>query len=335
MAGLSRAMVQTILVYSMGEILGDSLIKLPFIAGLREAFPQARITWCAAKGGTMYAGPLKSVVAGYIDEVLTDGPTGARPLDVLPWVKPFGGRTFDLVIDTQENLRRSVVARRAAKGHFVSAALQARQPDWPVAVVDRLARLLFLASDGAGAPRPLAVSDPDAVDAARALLPTAPYGGPVYVGLAPGAGGQDRRWPLERYIELAHRIEAAGRKAVFFFGPDEGADLDIARAAVPTALFPEKDRTDGFTEVKGPLLAIALAGRLTAAVANDAGPGHMLAAGGAPLLSLQQDHRKALKFRPAARRLELLVAEDYGQGMTALPLDVVDAALQRLIAGAS
>lgn len=331
-------MVQTILIYSMGEVIGDGLIKLPFIAGLRAAFPDARITWCAAKGDTVYAGPLKAVVAGYIDEILTDGPTGDAPLDVLPWVKPFGGRTFDLVIDTQENLRRSLVARRAVAGQghgnrFVSAAAQARKPGWPVAVVERLARLLALATDGTGTPRPLVLTNPTAADAARALLPTAHYGGPVYVGLAPGAGGQDKRWPLERYLELARRIEASGRKAVFFFGPDEAADAQAAREALPEALFPEKDRTDGFTDVKGPLLAIALAGRLTAAVANDAGPGHMLAAGGAPLLSLQKDHRKAVKFRPAARHLELLVAEDYGQDMAALPLDVVDAALQRLIAG--
>jgi ADP-heptose:LPS heptosyltransferase len=87
--------------------------------------------------------------------------------------------------------------------------------------------------------------------------------------------------------------------------------------------------------VKGPLLAIALAGRLTAAVANDAGPGHMLAAGGAPLLSLQKDHRKAVKFRPAAGALSCWSRRDYGQDMAALPLDVVDAALQRLIAGVS
>jgi ADP-heptose:LPS heptosyltransferase len=326
-------MVQTILIYSMGEVIGDGLIKLPFIAGLRAAFPDARITWCAAKGETVYAGPLKAVVAGYIDEILTDGPTGDAALDVLPWVKPFGGRTFDLVIDTQENLRRSLVARRAVKQNFVSAAAQARKPGWPVAVVERLARLLDLATDGAGAPRPLALANPDAANAARALLPTAHYGGPVYVGLAPGAGGQDKRWPLERYLELARRIEASGRKAVFFFGPDEAADAQAAREAVPQALFPEKDRTDGFTGVKGPMLAIALAGRLTAAVANDAGPGHMLAAGGAPLLSLQKNHRKAVKFRPAAQHLELLVAEDYGQDMAALPLDVVDEALQRLIAG--
>jgi ADP-heptose:LPS heptosyltransferase len=324
-------MIQTILIYSMGEVIGDGLIKLPFIAGLRHAFPAARVTWCAGKGDTVYAGPLKAVTAGYIDEILTTGRTGARLSDLLPWARPFGGRTFDLVIDTQENLRRSIVARRAARGgRFVCAAVQARKPDWPAAVVDRLARLLALATDGWGAPRPLTLNDPDALAAAKALLPY----GPAYVGLAPGAGGQDKRWPLDRYLELARRIEASGRKAVFFFGPDEAADAQAARQAAPFAEFPETDRTDGFPAVKGPLLAIALAGRLTAAVANDAGPGHMLAAGGAPLLSLQKSRRKAVKFRPAAQWLELLVAEDYGQNMAALPLDVVDAALQRLIAGA-
>ncbi len=324
-------MVQTVLIYSMGEVIGDGLIKLPFIAGLRAAFPKARITWCAAKGTTVYDGPLKRVVAGYIDEIVKDGVTGAGALDVLPWVKPFGGRAFDLVIDTQENLRRSLVARRAANGAFVSAAMQARKGDWPPAVVDRMARLLSLATDGQGSLRPLALTEAEAISAAKALLPS----GPAYVGLAPGAGGQEKRWPLENYLELARAQAAAGRTPVFFFGPDEAADAAIARSEVPGALFPEADRTDGYANVKGPLLAIALAGRLRAAVANDAGPGHMLAAGGAPLLSLQLNRRKAVKFKPAARRLEMLCAEDYGEGMAALPPQAVQDALDALIAGDS
>ncbi|PVM92908.1 glycosyltransferase family 9 protein [Caulobacter endophyticus] len=326
-------MVQTVLIYSMGEVIGDGLIKLPFIAGLRAALPDARITWCAAKGVTVYDGPLKRVVAGYIDEIVKDGVTGAGALDVLPWVKPLSGRTFDLVIDTQENLRRSLVARRAVTrgGRFVSAAMQARKPDWPAAVVDRLARLLALVTDGQGALRPLALTEADAVSAAEALLPD----GPTYVGLAPGAGGQEKRWPLESYLDLARAQQAAGRAPVFFFGPDEAVDAAIARAQVPGALFPEADRTDGFAGVKGPILAIALAGRLAAAVANDAGPGHMLAAGGAPLLSLQLNRRKAVKFKPAAQRLEMLCAEDYGESMAALPLAPVKAALDTLIAGVS
>jgi ADP-heptose:LPS heptosyltransferase len=324
-------MVQTVLIYSMGEVIGDGLIKLPFIAGLRAAFPEARISWCAAKGETVYAGPLKSVVAGYVDEVILEGPNGAGALDSLPWSRPFSGRRFDLVIDTQENLRRSGVARRGASGRFVSAALQARSKDWPVAVTDRLARLLDLATDGQGAPKPLALNNTDALKAAEALLPA----GPTYVGLAPGAGGQDKRWPLENYLELARRIIANGWTPVFLFGPDEAEDAAIAAREVPEGLQPERNRIDGFTGVKGPLLVIALAARLAAGIANDAGPGHMLAAGGAPLLSLQQDRRKSVKFRPAAQRLEMLVAEDYGSGMSALPVDAAWDALKTLVSGAS
>lgn len=323
-------MVQTVLVYSMGEVIGDGLIKLPFIAGLRAAFPDARISWCAAKGETVYAGPLKAVVAGYIDEVILKGRNGAAALDSLPWSKPFDGRRFDLVIDTQENLRRSGVARRGAGGRFVSAAHEARTKDWPVAVTDRLARLLSLATDGQGAPRPLALTHPDALKAAELLLPA----GATYVGLAPGAGGQDKRWPLANYLELARRVLAKGWTPVLLFGPDEAEDAAIAAQEVPEALQPERHRTDGLS-VKGPLLVIALAGRMAAGVANDAGPGHMLAAGGAPLLSLQQDRRKAVKFRPAAQRLEMLVAEDYGSDMDALPLDTAWAALEKLVSGAS
>lgn len=324
-------MVQTVLIYSMGEVIGDGLIKLPFIAGLRAAFPEARISWCAAKGETVYTTALKGVVAGYVDEVILDGANGAKPLDSLPWSKPFGGRKFDLVIDTQENLRRSAVAKRGSTGRFISAAHQARTKDWPVAVTDRLARLLSLATDGQGAVRPLALTNPDALKAAEALLPA----GPTYVGLAPGAGGQDKRWPLENYLDLARRVVAKGWTPVFLFGPDEAEDAAVAAREVPQALQPERNRTDGFTGVKGPLLVIALSGRVAAGVANDAGPGHMLAAGGAPLLSLQQDRRKSVKFRPAAQRLEMLVAEDYGNDMSALPVDAAWAALEQLVSGAS
>jgi ADP-heptose:LPS heptosyltransferase len=312
-----------ILVYSMGEVIGDGLIKLPFVAGLRQAFPDAHIAWAAAKGDTVYAGPLASVVEGLIDEVVTAGPTGAGVWDVLPWIKPFGGRTFDLVIDTQENSVRSAVVRRALGrgGRLVSPALA--KGEWPIAVVDRLARLLDIAKPGAR-PAPLHLTDPEIVAAAQSLLRE----GPTYVGFAPGAGGADKRWPLECYIALANDQSAKGRTPVFFLGPQEAAERDAIVRAVPSVLFPENAAPSA---LRGPRLVIALAARLAAAVANDAGPGHMLAAGGAPLLSLQRDRRKAAKFRPAAQRLEVLIAEDYGDSMAALPIDAASRALDKLL----
>jgi ADP-heptose:LPS heptosyltransferase len=331
-------MVRTILIYSMGEVIGDGLIKLPFVGALRRAFPGAHIAWAAAKGETVYAGPLKAVVEGVIDEVITTGANGAGAFDWLPWVRPFGGRKFDLVIDTQENAARAAVARRAAQGLFISPAgnfrLSQRRPapddpdPWPTAVVDRFAKLLGLATGRAESLSPLPIGDARTRAAAEALLPA----GPVYVGFAPGAGGQDKRWPLTAFIALAEHQRARGRTPVMFFGPDEAADVDAVRTAMGEGvLLPEWSRSDEFRDVRGPALVVAMAGRLAAAVANDAGPGHMLAAGGAALVSLQTDRRRAAKFRPAAQRLEVLVAEDYGTAMSDLPIDAVDSALERLL----
>ena len=327
--------VRSVLVYSMEAVIGDGLIKLPFLGALRHAFPEARIAWCAAKGSTVYAGALAPVVRGLIDEVVTAPSNGAARWDWLTARRPFGGRRFDVVIDTQTNPARSLVARRAAERVFVSAALGGRLSDrrleaLPAHVVERLCALLGAAAGRPTPPRPVPVQDQRALQAAEALLPA----GPEYVGFAPGAGGESKRWPLGRYLELAARQAARGRRPAFFLGPQEADQLAAIRAAVPDVLAPEVERSDAFQDVRGPLLAIALAGRLQAAAANDAGPGHMLAAGGAPLLSLQQSRRKAAKFRPAAQRLEMLVAEDFGEGgMAAVPVDAADAALERLLSG--
>ena len=323
------------MVYSMGEVIGDGVIKLPFVAAVREAYPKATITWCAGKGSTVYAGPLKPAVEGLIDEVLTTRPTGAKLSDHFT-LKPFGGRRFDLVIDTQGNLARGLFARRAARdfispvGDFMlSRAKPGKGEVWPAAVPERMARLLELASGKAVTLRPVTITDPRILAAAEALLPE----GPRYVGFAPGAGGPERRWPLDRYIELAGRAEAAGYTPVFILGPMELDAAAAIRAALPGALLPGVDRKDAYADVEGPLLTIALAARLTAAVANDAGPAHMLAAGGAPMVHLPMTKPKAAKFRPATRHLRQVIAEDEGEGgMTAISVDKVWSELSALLA---
>jgi ADP-heptose:LPS heptosyltransferase len=330
----------SVLIYSMGEVIGDGLIKLPFIASLKDAFPGASIHWCAAKGSTVYNGALKPIVEGLIDEVIDGGVTGVRVSDLLLLREPFAGRRFDVVIDTQTNVRRTLVIKRARAqgGVFVSPAADFRFSDikrkapWPEAMVDRLQTLASLATGRRIEARSVALTDRRALAAATALLPD----GPRYIGFAPGAGGVVKRWPLDRYIALAAGQEGASRTPVFFLGPDEVEMADRVRAALPKAIFPELGRTDAFQDVRGPLLVVALASRLGAAVANDAGPGHMLAAGGAPLLSLQRDRRRAIKFHPAARRLKLLIAADFpggaGLDMGAISLEEAERALNALVA---
>jgi ADP-heptose:LPS heptosyltransferase len=173
----------------------------------------------------------------------------------------------------------------------------------------------------------VAVTDPRLHAAASHLLPD----GVRYVGFATGAGGKEKIWPLERFLALAKSVEARGDRAVFFVGPEEQGDLAAICAAMPNALLPEWDRSDPFQDVKGPLLAVALSARLAAGVSNDSGIGHALALGGAPLLSLQITSRKARKFRPAATRLEMLIAETFGGGMEAIPLEAAAEKLDLLL----
>ena len=99
--------VRSILVYVGLDLLGDGLIKLPFVRALRSAFPQAHITWLAGKGHSVFAGPLAPLVADLIDEVVDNAGIGDRPSQLLadPLAgSVLAGRHFDLVIDSQRRL---------------------------------------------------------------------------------------------------------------------------------------------------------------------------------------------------------------------------------------
>jgi ADP-heptose:LPS heptosyltransferase len=188
--------------------------------------------------------------------------------------------------------------------------------------------LLEIASGRPAAPdAPLAI-DADTLAAAEAALPA----GPLYIGLAPGAGGRRKCWPLENFVALAKRQVEAGRAPVFILGPGEADWLDRLRGSVPEARFP----TAGADGSLAPSIAltVALGRRLAAAVANDAGPGHILAAADAPLVSLFGP-TPAAKFAPAARRLALIEAQSFGSDeMAAIPVDAVADAVARLLADA-
>ena len=45
---------ETILAYSGLELMGDGFMKIPFLRALRGTWPQARITWLAGAGRTVY-----------------------------------------------------------------------------------------------------------------------------------------------------------------------------------------------------------------------------------------------------------------------------------------
>jgi ADP-heptose:LPS heptosyltransferase len=334
---------RSILVYITSDAdnaLGENVLKLPLLLALGTAFPSARIAWVPGTSGAYYLrGLLAPLVDGRIDEFITDLAIPTDPRPALRYRHAILERQFDLIVDTQRYLGRTLFLRRIPHRRFISGTWRyllsnARPPRpllrRPPLLVDKL---LGLAAAAAG--RPVAVTNPIPLPPAwRARAAQLLPAGPSYVGLAPGAGSNDQRkcWPLEAFVALAQQQVARGRVPVFLNGPKEREWLDPLRAAVPQARFPEEDNLAFGGFIGGPCLAAALGERLSAAVANCSGPGHLLAAGGAPMVSLFGPTRPE-KYAPFARALICLKAQDYGSDrVAAIPLDAVAAAVERQVA---
>ena len=326
--------VRSVLVYVGGEIMGDGLNKLPFLRALRRAFPQARITWFAGSGPTVYTGKLAPAVDGLIDEVIETQVNAESWHNVLrPRLRH---RHFDVIIDTKRKLRATVELKCTPHDLFVSGTVnglfserrvkgQPWRPQKPVHFQDQLLQLLSLARyarpDGPVDPSGRVEVSDSCTAAARRLLPA-----DTYVMLAPGAGGANKRWPLDNFLELARRVASRGWVPVFALGPGE-ADLAAKIAPeVPEAVFPLQTASSADLAHE-PLLTMALAQRCHAAVANDSGNAHIVAAAGARLLVLF-GRTSADKFAPRGSDVNVIQAQHFG-GSTIedIPLQPVESAL--------
>jgi ADP-heptose:LPS heptosyltransferase len=314
------------------DLVGDALIKLPFVRALREAFPQAQIHWITGKGPTAYNGPLREVTRRLID-VIHEQP------EWLPNTErqaQASAPRFDLLIDTRNRWNEARLVRKSVPhALFLASAARflasERRPSLfsprPPHLVDRLLQYVELAAGSV----PCVTSRlpvPDIPLAkAKQLLPQ----GSVYAGLAPGAGNPVKIWPRERFAELAVLQAAKGRKPVFLLGPQEQDWLPALKEAVPSALFPLQARkvwgTPGITIEQ----TLALGSLLNVAVANDSGTGHMLAVVDCPLISLFGPTSPA-KLAPRVSRGAVIRAQDFGKdGMDAIPVEVVNDVVNRLL----
>lgn len=332
---MNKTPPESVLVYVGLDRVGDSLLKLPFVRGLRKAFPEAHITWLAGKETSVYATCMAPVVDGLLDEVIENAGIGMHPSELLR--RPLNGRKFDLVIDSQKIMWASMSLWRIPHKTFISPAgrflLSSKKPPkgykFPKSMQRQLLDLLELAS-GEKFETPTGLNlDPgeayhrDAVE----LLP----GGYTYIGFAPGSGGKPKCWDLENFIRLAREQAEQGRTPVFFLGPQEPQWMEPIAEAVPKTLFPLQEKDNDFD----PLYTIALAERMAASVSNDSGVGHMIALGGKPLVSLFGPTVPE-KFMPMSDKLTIIEAKNFGgREMSLIPLEAVREALAAAIASST
>ena len=271
------------LIVRLGS-LGDIIHAIPAAAALRRRFPQAQIDWLV---DPRYVELLELVEC-------IDRPIACDPRDL--WVGGPHGRAvlrqlraarYDAAIDLQGLLKSAVLARLAGATRTIGfPRAHLREP---------LARLLYTTTPDPGtAPhvieknlgllQPLGVSDravhfPIRVPRTAAAATILDRFADGYVLINPGAAWPNKRWPADRFGEVAVAIRREhGLRSVVLWGPGEEALAASVVAASHGAAEPAPPTT--ITD----LLGVAHAARLM--LSGDTGPLHIAGAVGTPVVAL-------------------------------------------------
>ena len=261
--------------------LGDMVLAFPAFDRIRAAHPEAHLT-------LLTTAPYASLAAGgpWFDAVESDG----RPRHLagaLALIGRLRRRRYDRVYDLQGNDRTNLLfqALRPFPPPWSGVAFGCALPHRDRRRMDQHTLERHAGQLGDAGIWPNAPVSPGAAPAPDiAWMPRAPDGAPADTRpvalLVPGAAPRRpaKRWPGARYAELARRLRNRGLAVRLIGGL---AEIDLAReieAAVPGVV-----NLVGMTDFAG---IAALGARAALAVGNDTGPMHLIAAAGAPCVSL-------------------------------------------------
>jgi ADP-heptose:LPS heptosyltransferase len=307
---LSRE-IKKVLVIKLGA-LGDFVLALAAMKRIRNAHPKARITLLTTP---LFEGLARS--SGYFNVVETDGRPGTFP-EWLRMVRRLRKARYDRVYDLQTSRSSSRIfhALRPFPPQWsgIAAGAQLKQRTKGRAsmhTLERQADQLRVAGIWPDAPtQPGEAPPPDLSWILKKAPPRGPVAGapnpkPIAL-LVPGGSAHrlEKRWPVERFKELAGFLRDKGLDVVVIGGPQESA---LARA-IQKAGAGVRDltgRTD-FAQIA------ALGARAALAVGNDTGPLHLIAAAGAPTIALFSSASDPLLCGPRGH-VTVIQADDLAQ----------------------
>ncbi len=188
--------------------IGDAVLFLPMLTELRRAWPQAEIDLLVEKRN---AGVVRGL--GLVDRVLLYDSFPGGLLHAL-------AARYDVVIDTEQYHRAPAIVafltrapRRIGFGTNVRRLLLTDALPYDQSVYEARSFLELARRATGREPRwdpeqPFLPLDPEAVRFAAQTLE--PLGDRPRVAIHPGASIPERRWPPERYAEVAARLAAQG-----------------------------------------------------------------------------------------------------------------------------
>jgi len=264
--------------------VGDAVMTVPALRALRSLLPEAHITLATrpfAKG--IFA------EAGFIDELLVHEQTSGITAQVRDWRR----RRFDLAILLPNSFAAALVARLGGARERIGYATERRGfllshplplPEWRntrqesfyyLNVIAALEQMLYGESTllEQQPSFQLSVSNDRRAEAVAFLREQGIRGDRPLIALCPGSiNSRAKRWPAQRYAELADRFRKELDADIVLIGSAD--ELEVSRE-VSRSMSYQPIVLTGKTDLAR---AVAVLNEVDLLVTNDTGPAHVAAA---------------------------------------------------------
>lgn len=284
------------IVIVMPSWVGDTVMATPILRAIRQVFQKAHLT------GVMRPG-LSQVLAGnpWLDETITCHMKGIG--GVWPTAKAIRATKPDAVLLLPNSFRSALAARlsgapmrigynRDGRGWLLTHRINVEKSAEPTPMIDYYAHLVraTLGAEDIDLRMELFVTPAESSAADKILHDVKDPFVLLNPGGNPGGNKLFKRWPVERFAQLAdHLASNCGMVPVLSGAPGERAILEavMEQADPQTPLVNLVGRDLNLGNLKAILQRAALM------ITNDTGPRHIAAALGTPLITLfgPTDHR--------------------------------------------
>jgi heptosyltransferase-1 len=298
----SEKKIERLLIVRLSA-MGDVIHTMPAVHSLREAFPHAHIGWLIEeRWAELLCAPAaarrgrRSLSRPLVDEIHT--------VNLKAWGKSLFSLStlqriatvwndvrnahYDAAIDLQGAMRSAALARWSGTRVVYGAAEPRESPAslWYTRKVVARGRHIIeqnLSVAEALAERSTEMAPDISCDLPRDSQAEARVGqqlserGGEFAILNPGAGWGAKRWPAERYGEVARKLAEYGLRSILNYGPDEE---ELVRAAEATSGGTAQAMSCTISEL------IALTRRAQLFIGGDTGPLHLAAALRVPVVGI-------------------------------------------------
>ena len=110
-----------ILIYSFNDKIGDGLQKVSFLQEMKRIYPDSHITYTTTNTTTL-KDKLKPLVQDCIDEFIENNCITSSLKNLFKENKIFKNKYFDLIIDLQKVVIRTIILKKISHGKFFSPA---------------------------------------------------------------------------------------------------------------------------------------------------------------------------------------------------------------------